>query len=411
MNILLAAVKAKNTGGGVASYNWELVNLLAKNNRIDLLTEIAEPEAEGFSRIISSSEYNLNNVQDAKKLVTEINNGNYDVIISSASNNIPVLAPFLNAPIVSVSHFVNGRLAVKAGYNQKYINAIISLSYYGKKFIEERFHINDKQKIHIVYNFVKSKPADFRLKIDRKPLMIVYPGGTSVKKSPDVIQNLLYKMLETDLPFDFYWLGGTRLPISKISIFRLRDLRNLFKVDRRLHITGNVPREDAEKLMMDANIFLLPSRGEGCPMTLLEAMRGGCIPIVSDAKHGSVEIIEDSKAGLIVKQDNSDELYKVIRDIILNHSSYESYYSKSREYLSSSLSQEVWSEKMKDVISYAISHKKEMIEFNKKELSKSLRGYKRLLLFARIKEMASSLKYRLVIDDNYLMHKLGRLLK
>lgn len=407
MKILLATSKAIPGGGGIASYNQELVRLLGNNNEIVLLTDSDEHNVKGYVDTCSTFGYSNNNVAYAKDLIESINNAGYDCIINSNSSFLPVMAPFLTVPIVTVSHFVNGRHAVNAGYNADYLNAVIALSHYGKQFIESKFDIRDKDKVKVVYNFVAATDDVDSDKPSRRPIRIVYPGGTSIEKSVDVIQQLVYRLLASDLDFEFYWLGGTQLPSAKMTLLGLHKSEDLFKKDSRIHITGIIPRQEAEKILMSSNIFLLPSRGEGCPMTLLEAMRGGCIPIVSDAHHGSREIIEQSAAGIIVRQNSSKQLFDEICKIIEHPEDYEDYYVKSRKYLNTYLSQDVWAEHMLSIINNAISISKNTIPFTPEAYVKSVEGFVRLNKHERLRMMGRSAWYRLKFDLSYLWDKIG----
>lgn len=51
-----------------------------------------------------------------------------------------------------------------------------------------------------------------------------------------------------------------------------------------IKIIDKLPKEEFEKTLSSSCFLLLPSREEGCPMVLLEAMRFGVIPIVSNGK-------------------------------------------------------------------------------------------------------------------------------
>jgi glycosyltransferase involved in cell wall biosynthesis len=54
-----------------------------------------------------------------------------------------------------------------------------------------------------------------------------------------------------------------------------------------------------------ADVFVLPSRFEGVPLTILEAQRMGCIPVAT--KVGAVaEIIQDGVDGFLVANENSE---------------------------------------------------------------------------------------------------------
>lgn len=406
MKILLATSMAIPSGGGIASYNQELVRLLGKDNSICLLTDADEKDVEGYETTYRTYGHSNIDFDYCSKLAARINDAGYDCIINSNSQFIPVLVPFLKPAIISVSHFVNGRLAVNAGYNAGYQNAIIALSEYGKKFLTDRFGITDTDKVKVIYNFVKTGGGPDPSKIHRTPLRIVYPGGTSIEKSVDVIQQLVYRLLASDLQFEFYWIGGTVLPSSRLTLLGLHETVNLFKPDPRLKITGKLPREESIRLIESANIFLLPSRGEGCPMTLLEAMRGGCIPVVSDARHGSRELLEQSGLGFITRQGSSSDIFDVLSEIIKDHDRYADQYEKSFRYLSEVLSQEIWAGKMESVIKEAIGNPKESLPLTKKAFAKSAKGYARLSKAERLKIMARSLLYRAKIDISYLTNKI-----
>ena len=403
MKILLATSAAVPTGGGIASYNQELVRLFGDENEIYCLTDSNEHSIYGYVETYSTYGKTNNDFSYAKRIIVNINKSNYDLIINSDSAFIPVISPFLKTPIISISHFVNGLIADRAGFNSDYISRIISLSYYGKDYLEKSFSIKDNNKVKVIYNFVHPKVYSVN-KVLNEPINIVYPGGTSVKKSVDVVVKTIYKLMKYKLPFKFIWIGQTTLPGAKYSILSLRNSFQLFH-DERIEIKGLVTREEAEDIIASANIFLLPSRGEGCPMTLLEAMRVGCIPIVSDARHGSRELIEKCRCGFIVKQGDSDELAKTIHEIITHHSFYLDVYSKTKLFSESFLNYENWKQQMTEVISYASGDNKKSIPLTENNFNESVMKLKKLDKKNRRKEMLNSLIVRLKLEYYFLRYR------
>ena len=65
------------------------------------------------------------------------------------------------------------------------------------------------------------------------------------------------------------------------------------------------------------DIFVLPSLGEGMPLTLLEAMAMG-VPVVATAVDGSKELVLDGETGLLVPSQNVMALAKAIEYMIEN---------------------------------------------------------------------------------------------
>lgn len=70
------------------------------------------------------------------------------------------------------------------------------------------------------------------------------------------------------------------------------------------------------KYLHESDIFVLPSKYEGMPMTLIEAM-GTALPIVASKVGGIPDMIEDNKEGLLCIP-NADDILKKIARLIEN---------------------------------------------------------------------------------------------
>jgi glycosyltransferase involved in cell wall biosynthesis len=82
----------------------------------------------------------------------------------------------------------------------------------------------------------------------------------------------------------------------------LRD--SLAKRTAALGVAGNVcfpgHRPHARRLLVAADVFVLPSRHEGMPLAALEAMEAG-LPVVASRVIGSDEVVEDGVTGTLVR--------------------------------------------------------------------------------------------------------------
>lgn len=81
----------------------------------------------------------------------------------------------------------------------------------------------------------------------------------------------------------FLWAGeGTRL-------WQMRALAHLLQVDEHVHFLGQ--RNDIIPLLDAADIFILPSQGEGMPLAVLEAM-ARCLPVMATDVGGVAEALD-----------------------------------------------------------------------------------------------------------------------
>lgn len=74
---------------------------------------------------------------------------------------------------------------------------------------------------------------------------------------------------------------------------------------------------DVSPVLAVADIFVLPSRWEGLPMALLEAMAVG-LPVIATRVEGVEEVITDNVHGLLVVPEDSDNLAHAIIRILKN---------------------------------------------------------------------------------------------
>ena len=72
-------------------------------------------------------------------------------------------------------------------------------------------------------------------------------------------------------------------------------------LEEKVHFLGF--RSDPQTSLLQAGVFVLPSRYEGMPNALLEAMAVGLAVVVTDASPGPLEVVEAGVTGLVVPSD------------------------------------------------------------------------------------------------------------
>ena len=86
-------------------------------------------------------------------------------------------------------------------------------------------------------------------------------------------------------------------------------------IENIVRFLGFVP--DAKKLLSGADIFLLPSRTEAFPYSILEAGMAG-LPVIATSVGGVSEMIHDMQNGILVHPQNPKEMAEAIL-YILDH--------------------------------------------------------------------------------------------
>lgn len=364
MKIVLCTGSFKTGIGGVASYAHDFIDAFINQYSITVITNDDYQEIEPYPIFhIKMTDFSIKN---ARNLLAIITKENPDIIINSYFPLLSLITPFIanQIKIISISHFTDGKLSWSAGLNAQYIDYIIALSTHNQNYLKKKFQISSTNKIQIIYNYMhRLSMTNLSDKKNRKILKIVYPGGCSYQKSAEIVCAALKKLLKTDYIFDFFWLGSTNIPGHKWVGVKTKSIKDCLPNDNRLKHIGPVTRIESQKILSDANIFLLPSRGEGCPITLLEAMRGGCIPIISDAKHGSLDIIQHKVNGIVTHQNNVNDIVRYICDILSHPEKYNYMYDNTVKKFNSDLEYNVWLKKMESLLQ-GIQQHKERINFS-----------------------------------------------
>lgn len=385
MKILLAS--SSFSGGGITSYAHEIINNYSIDNDFSVI--IGNDDQNPITKEgIKVYKYNCSDIsfENISRIVQLINDEiKPDVLISSCAKAISIALPYLNnnIKVITVSHSLKYIEADVAAFNYEYADVVIALSNYNKTYLDRSFSIKDNQKVKVVYNFVNEHPKAQLLmsnKKERQSVNIVFPGGAAASKTPEIIVDVLNRLVDTDLDFKFYWLGSTSFHLIKyFPFFRKRDIKDIVKNDKRVIFTGKVARKEAEEIIADADIFLSPSRREGCPISLIEAMRIGTIPVVSDYDNANKEIIKNGINGFVIEHYDIDKFVDTIQNIITNKNQYLSIYDRSVETYFKELHFNVWKKNMDEIVfSSNTSHRERLEKVNKKNYIKNYRQFRKM---------------------------------
>jgi glycosyltransferase involved in cell wall biosynthesis len=165
-----------------------------------------------------------------------------------------------------------------------------------------------RERIRVVHNgviapTVMDREARRRTGLDGT-IPIVAVGRLSREKGHDLLIDACASLADRDL-FTLVFVGEG--PERSALLERARRARV------QLRIEGF--RENVHDYYASAEVFVLPSRTEGSPNALLEAMACGC-PIVAAAVGGVPEIVEHGHSALLAHAGSSDALRLAIDHLV-----------------------------------------------------------------------------------------------
>ena len=92
-------------------------------------------------------------------------------------------------------------------------------------------------------------------------------------------------------------------------------LEELMRGSSRIEILKPRPNAEALRIIRNATVFVLPSRCEGMPRVILEAMAAG-VPVIGSDVGGMRYLIHDGENGFVVPPDDVDALTERLRTLL-----------------------------------------------------------------------------------------------
>jgi glycosyltransferase involved in cell wall biosynthesis len=95
-------------------------------------------------------------------------------------------------------------------------------------------------------------------------------------------------------------------------------LRKLWPESARVRYLGALDHLRAVDTLADHDVFVLPTKTEGLPVALIEAMGAGLVPVVSDIPSGVPDVVTDGETGLLAPIGDvngfAEKIARLVRD-------------------------------------------------------------------------------------------------
>ena len=166
---------------------------------------------------------------------------------------------------------------------------------YGIKYIDFSKYSKETRKIIRNELFPALSSDQFKL--------IVTVARLVEQKGIDILLRSIPDILKKEPFARFVIVGGGEKEME------LRKLAADLRISDIVNFVG--PQKDVYPYLISGDIFCLPSRYEGLPLSIVEAYRTG-LPVVASDVSGNPEIVKNGKTGYVFQNENVSELTKKI---------------------------------------------------------------------------------------------------
>jgi len=167
--------------------------------------------------------------------------------------------------------------------------------------------------------FANARKGDIRrqLGLDPSDVLITAVGRAVPVKGWDVVIRASAEVHRLFPNAHIAFVGSTTSPEETDFFEKLAGLLRESNGSDHIHFLGH--RDDIPGILKASDVFILPSRSEGMPAALIEAMAAG-LPCVAAKVGGIPEVITHGEDGLLFERENAEQLAECVIGLIRNQS-------------------------------------------------------------------------------------------
>ena len=321
-------IHTKMVSGGIEAIVCNLSNELVKSHDVTLCTIFQPTEEDVFYCKLDSKVKKVTigkkkfgfSVKEIWKIYRIVSQGHYDVVHIHGCFQYYFLAIALLHSKVKFIYTIHSdarkenqawdwklfRLK-KFMFSHRWMSPV-TISYASQQSFEDLYHC----KSNLIFNGIAKSQYKYssRNVVDeyRKTKLtkvFLHAGRISEPKNQLVLCKVFRKLVKEDLDVVLIIVGSLEDKAIYASLQPYLSGRIVYLGER----------NDVPKLMAHADAFCLPSLWEGLPVTLLEALSVGCIPLCAPVG-GIVNVIESGKNGLLSKDSSEQEFFSTVKTFI-----------------------------------------------------------------------------------------------
>jgi glycosyltransferase involved in cell wall biosynthesis len=169
--------------------------------------------------------------------------------------------------------------------------------------------VAESGRLRLIHNGVHDVQPDLRASPAAGPIRLVSVARFQAPKDHDTLLGALTAIRSRGWQMDLVGDG----PL----LVRARSLAASLGIAERVHFLGYQP--NPERVLARAQVFVLSSRSEGLPRSVLEAMRAG-LPVVASRVGGVPEAVSDGVSGMLVAPGRPAELAEALCRLLDDYS-------------------------------------------------------------------------------------------
>lgn len=157
------------------------------------------------------------------------------------------------------------------------------------------------------------------------PLTLGYLGRIAQTKGMDYLLKACVILKERNIPFQLKLAGAEEIEGQFLPKFSKM-------LDKQFEYYGLVSGEDKSNFLKSLDLFVMPTFFEGLPMSLLECMSYGAVPVITPV--GSIpSVVADRQNGMFVKIKDSETIVDAISYLHAHRDKLEQMSKSSRDYI------------------------------------------------------------------------------
>ncbi len=217
----------------------------------------------------------------------------------------------------------------------------ITLSETEAETLRKRFHAKHVVSLPNCIDLKDAQTFQRKYKDASTPLTLGYLGRIAKTKGMDYLLQACCLLKELHIPFSLKIAGAEEVEGQYLPQFS-RTFGNQFVY------SGKVSGDDKKSFLQSLDVLAMPTFFEGLPMSLLECMSYGVVPVVTPV--GSIPtIVTDRQNGMLIKVKDTQSIVDAITYLHTHRDKLEQMSKSSRNYIYEHFSPDSYIDKLNNI--------------------------------------------------------------